>query len=114
MYGNTEIYNGCGNVKMTINGRPLTADVRVRIVWLKQEWAVEARFFQATQLQPGGFMNTALANSQDQLVMPIIVTGTFQHPQVAPDMHGNAALAIWAGLGYAVVDRQSGNMRDRK
>ena len=21
--------------------------------------------------------------------MPIIVTGTFQHPQVAPDMHGN-------------------------
>ena len=58
--------------------------------------------------------DTALANSQDQLVMPIIVTGTFQHPQVAPDMHGNAALAIWAGLGYAVVDRQSGNMRDRK
>jgi hypothetical protein len=58
-------------------------------------------------------MNTALANNQDQLVMPIIVTGTFQHPQVAPDMHGNAALAIWAGLGYAVIDRQSGKKRDR-
>ena len=34
-------------------------------------------------------LNTALANNQDELVMPIIVTGTFQHPQVAPDMHGN-------------------------
>jgi hypothetical protein len=33
-------------------------------------------------------LNTALANNHE-LVMPIIVTGTFQHPQVAPDMHGN-------------------------
>jgi len=35
--------------------------------------------------QVGGFMNTALVNSQHELVMPVIVNGTLQHPQVAPD-----------------------------
>jgi len=34
--------------------------------------------------QVGGFMNTALSNNQGELVLPVIVTGTFQHPQVAP------------------------------
>jgi uncharacterized protein involved in outer membrane biogenesis len=36
--------------------------------------------------QVGGFMNTALVNSQHELVMPVIVNGTLQHPQVAPDV----------------------------
>jgi uncharacterized protein involved in outer membrane biogenesis len=36
--------------------------------------------------QVGGFMTTALINSQHELVMPIILNGTFQHPQVAPDV----------------------------
>jgi len=34
----------------------------------------------------GGFMNTALFNSQHELVMPVTVNGTLQHPQVAPDV----------------------------
>ena len=40
---------------------------------------------QAGGSQIGGFMNTALVNSQHELVMPVIVNGTLQHPQVAPD-----------------------------
>ena len=36
--------------------------------------------------QVGGFMNTALANNQGELVLPVIVTGTLQHPQVEPDL----------------------------
>lgn len=34
----------------------------------------------------GGFMNTALANNQGELVIPVLVTGTFQNPRFAPDL----------------------------
>ena len=33
----------------------------------------------------GGYMNTALANSQGEIVIPVLVTGTFQNPRYAPD-----------------------------
>ena len=52
MYENTGIYNGRGNVKMTINGQPQTADVRVTIVWLKQNGQWKRVSFQATRIQP--------------------------------------------------------------
>ena len=52
MYGDTGIYNGRGNVKMTINGQPQTADVRVTIVWLKQNGQWKRVSFQATRIQP--------------------------------------------------------------
>jgi uncharacterized protein involved in outer membrane biogenesis len=34
----------------------------------------------------GGFMKTALANNQGQLVIPALVTGTFSNPRFAPDV----------------------------
>jgi ketosteroid isomerase-like protein len=52
MYGDTGIYNGRGNVKLTINGQPQTADVRVTIVWLKQNGQWKRVSFQATRVQP--------------------------------------------------------------
>jgi len=52
MYGDTGIYNGRGDVKMTINGQPQTADVRVTIVWLKQNGQWKRVSFQATRVQP--------------------------------------------------------------
>lgn len=33
----------------------------------------------------GGYMNTALANSRGEIVIPVFVTGTFQNPKYAPD-----------------------------
>jgi uncharacterized protein involved in outer membrane biogenesis len=33
-----------------------------------------------------GYMRTALANNQGELVVPVLITGTFQHPTVAPDL----------------------------
>jgi hypothetical protein len=33
----------------------------------------------------GGFMQTALANKNGELVMPVIITGTFDSPKVLPD-----------------------------
>src|SRR5258708_14977789 len=44
--------------------------------------------------QIGGFMNTALANNLGELVLPVIVTGTFQHPQVAPDVRAMAQMRL--------------------
>jgi hypothetical protein len=44
--------------------------------------------------QVGGYMNTALANNQGELVMPVIITGTFQHPRVAPDVQQIAQMKL--------------------
>jgi ketosteroid isomerase-like protein len=52
MYGDTGIYTGRGDVKLTINGQPQTADVRVTIVWLKQNGQWKRVSFQATRVQP--------------------------------------------------------------
>jgi uncharacterized protein involved in outer membrane biogenesis len=42
----------------------------------------------------GGFMNTALANKNGELVVPVIVTGTMQHPIVAPDVQKFAQMKL--------------------
>ena len=44
--------------------------------------------------QIGGYMNTALANNQGELVVPVIVSGTFQHPQVVPDLQQLAQMKL--------------------
>jgi hypothetical protein len=42
----------------------------------------------------GGFMNTALANKNGELVIPVLVTGTFDHPQFAPDLQTLAQMKL--------------------
>ena len=42
----------------------------------------------------GGFMNTALANQNGELVIPVLVTGTFQRPIVAPDVQKVAQMKL--------------------
>jgi uncharacterized protein involved in outer membrane biogenesis len=42
----------------------------------------------------GGFMQTALANSKGELVMPVIVTGTFGSPRFAPDAREIARMRL--------------------
>ena len=42
----------------------------------------------------GGFMNTALANNQGELVIPVLVTGTFQNPKFAPDVQSVAQMKL--------------------
>jgi AsmA protein len=42
----------------------------------------------------GGFMQTALANSQGELVVPAIVTGTFSNPKFAPDVQQIAQMKL--------------------
>jgi len=42
----------------------------------------------------GGFMQTALANNKGELVMPVIVTGTFDSPHFAPDAQEIARMEL--------------------
>ena len=42
----------------------------------------------------GGLMQTALANNRGELVIPVVVTGTFDHPQVSPDVQKVAQMRM--------------------
>jgi hypothetical protein len=41
-----------------------------------------------------GFMNTALANNQGELAIPVLVTGTFQNPKFVPDVQQMAQMRL--------------------
>ena len=42
----------------------------------------------------GGYLNTALANKNGELVLPVIISGTMSHPVVAPDMQKIAEMKL--------------------
>jgi uncharacterized protein involved in outer membrane biogenesis len=42
----------------------------------------------------GGYLNTALANKNGELVLPVIITGTMSHPVVAPDVQKIAQMKL--------------------
>jgi uncharacterized protein involved in outer membrane biogenesis len=42
----------------------------------------------------GGYMNTALANNQGEIVIPATVTGTFQHPLFRPNVQKIAQMKL--------------------
>ena len=42
----------------------------------------------------GGFMHTALANQQGELIIPALVTGTFSNPRFAPDVQQIAQMKL--------------------
>ena len=42
----------------------------------------------------GGYMNTALANNEGELVIPVMVTGTMDHPRFTPDLQRVAQMKL--------------------
>ncbi|HTV66144.1 MAG TPA: AsmA family protein [Bryocella sp.] len=42
----------------------------------------------------GGYLNTALANKNGELVIPVLVTGSMDHPLVAPDVQEIAKMKV--------------------
>ncbi len=42
----------------------------------------------------GGYLNTALANNKGELVLPVIVTGTTDHPTFVPDVQAIAKMKL--------------------
>jgi hypothetical protein len=100
--GNFDVRNGVAqtnNLKAVINGGTMAATGLVNLADQSLNMHVTAVLNKALSQQVGGsqvggFMNTALANNQGELVLPIILTGTFQHPQVAPDIQQIAQMKL--------------------
>jgi AsmA protein len=100
--GNFDVRNGVAqtnNLKAVINGGTMAAAGLVNLADQSLNMHVTAVLNKALSQQVGGsqvggFMNTALANNQGELVLPIILTGTFQHPQVAPDIQQIAQMKL--------------------
>jgi len=42
----------------------------------------------------GGYLNTALANKNGELVLPVLITGSMEHPIVAPDVQQIAKMKL--------------------
>jgi AsmA protein len=100
--GNFDVKNGLAqtnNLKAVIDGGTLAAAGLVNLADQSLNLHVTAVLNKAISqqvggTQVGGFMNTALANNQGELVVPVIVTGTFQHPQVMPDLQQVAQMKL--------------------
>src|SRR5438067_1912886 len=100
--GNFDVQNGVAqtnNLKAAIDGGTFAAKGLINLANESLNMHVTAVLSKAMSqgvggTQIGGFMNTALANNQGELVMPVIVTGTFQHPQVAPDVQQLAQMRL--------------------
>lgn len=100
--GNFNVKNGLAqtnDLKAVIEGGTLAAKGLVNLADQSLNLHVTAVLNSALSkaaggTQVGGFMNTALANNQGELVIPVIITGTFQHPQVAPDVQQLAQMKL--------------------
>jgi AsmA protein len=100
--GNFDVKNGLAqtnNLKAVIDGGTLAAAGLVNLADQSLNLHVTAVLNKALSqnvggTKVGGFMNTALANNQGELVIPVIVTGTFQHPSVAPDVQQLAQMKL--------------------
>lgn len=100
--GNFDVKNGVAqtnDLKAVIDGGTLAATGTVNLADQSLNVHMTAVLSksmsqQAGGTQIGGLMNTALANNQGELVIPVLVTGTFQHPQVEPDLQQVAQMKM--------------------
>ncbi|HWR36182.1 MAG TPA: AsmA family protein [Clostridia bacterium] len=92
--GDFDVRNGVAstnNLKALIDGGTLAATGAVSLVDQSVNMRVTAVLSKSYSEQVGGtgvggFMQTALANNKGELVLPVMVTGTFQKLQFQPDM----------------------------
>ncbi len=100
--GTFNVVNGLAqtnNLKALIPGGSLAADGAVNLVDEGLNMHVTAILDKALSsqvggTQVGGFMNTALANQQGELVIPVLVTGTLSNPRFAPDVQKIAQMKL--------------------
>jgi uncharacterized protein involved in outer membrane biogenesis len=100
--GNFDVKNGLAqtnNLKAVLDGGTMAAAGSVNLADQSLNMRVIAVLNKALSqqvggTQVGGYMSTALANNQGELVVPVIVTGTFQHPQVTPDLQQLAQMKL--------------------
>jgi uncharacterized protein involved in outer membrane biogenesis len=100
--GNFNVVNGLAqtnNLKALIPGGTMAAEGAVNLATEELNMHVTAVLDKAMSQQVGGtqiggFMQTALANQQGELVIPILLTGTFNSPRVAPDLQKIAQMRL--------------------
>ncbi|MBZ5568168.1 MAG: AsmA family protein [Acidobacteriia bacterium] len=100
--GNFNVVNGLAqtnNVKAVIPGGTMAAEGALNLATEELNMHVTAVLSKAMSqqvggTQVGGFMQTALANQQGELVIPILLTGTFGSPRVAPDLQKIAQMKL--------------------
>jgi len=100
--GNFDVKNGVAqtnNLKAVIDGGTLAASGTVNLADQSLNMHVTAVLTKALSQrvggnQVGGYMNTALSNNQGELVLPVIITGSFQRPLVAPDVQQIAQMKL--------------------
>jgi AsmA protein len=100
--GNFDVKNGVAvtnDLKAVLNGSSLAGAGSINLASESLAMHVTAVLTktlsqQVGGTQVGGLMSTALTNSQGELVIPILVTGSFQHPLVAPDVEQFARMKL--------------------
>ncbi len=100
--GNFNVVNGLAqtnNVKAVIPGGSIGAQGAINLASEELNMHLTAVLSKALSQQAGGtqiggFMQTALANQQGELVIPILLTGTFSNPRVAPDLQKIAQMKL--------------------
>jgi uncharacterized protein involved in outer membrane biogenesis len=107
--GDFNVVNGLAqtnNLKATLGTGSLAGDGGVNLAAQTLNMRLTAVLSKSFSRQVGGssiggFMNTALQNSQGELVVPLIVTGSFQHPSFTPDLQKIAQMRLKNALPTA-------------
>lgn len=102
MTGNFDVRNGVAqtdNLKAIIDGGTVAAAGAVDLAGQSLQMRLTAVLSKAMSAEVGGtgiggFMTTALANEKGELVIPVLVTGTFQKPKFAPDFQRIAEVKL--------------------
>ena len=100
--GDFNVVNGLAqtnNLRLVIPGANLAAQGNVNLATNALNLHVTAVLSKELSQKAGGtgvggFMQTALANKNGELVMPVLVTGTFDHPMFAPDVQQIAQMKL--------------------
>ena len=100
--GNFDIRNGLAhtnNLKAAIDGGTLAGIGDINLATQQLNMKVTAVLTNAMSKSVGGtgiggYLNTALANNSGELVIPVIVTGSFQSPHFQPDVEQLAQMKL--------------------
>ena len=107
--GDFNVVNGLAqtnNLKATLGTGSLAGDGAINLAAQTLNMRLTAVLSKSFSRQVGGssiggFMNTALQNNQGELVVPMIVTGSFQHPSFTPDLQKIAQMKLQNALPTA-------------
>ena len=102
MTGNFQVQNGIANtndLKAALDVGTMAAQGALNLVNQTLNMHLQAVLSKAYSQSVGGagvggYLNTALANKQGELVLPVIVTGSMNHPVVAPDLEKIAQMKL--------------------